>query len=97
MVKNISVVDGVEIFAPESETVFGFPSDERAFFTAGPKQEHLPIKALIASIRDNKGPLLTNADVAKLIAFARKEGGDGQLIGLQLTHSGRWSHGRPVA
>jgi hypothetical protein len=68
LVKNADAVEGVEVFTPEKNTAFAFPTDDRAMLVVGPKAEHLPVKALLASIRDNKGALLTNADVAKLIA-----------------------------
>ena len=67
-IKNTSAVEGVEVFTADKETAFAFPTDDRAMLVLGPKPEHLPVKALLTSIRDNKGPLLTNADVAKLIA-----------------------------
>jgi hypothetical protein len=63
-----NAVEGVEIFSPEKQMAFGFPSDQRAIFLVGPNQDQLPVKALLAAVRDNRGPLLTNAELAKLIA-----------------------------
>ena len=66
-VQKSSVIEGVEMFSPQSEMAFGFPADDRVLFLVGPRQEVLPAKELIAAARENKGPLLTNADLAKLI------------------------------
>jgi PBS lyase HEAT-like repeat len=64
---NNAAVEGVEMFSPEDEISFGFPSDERAVFLVGPSRDKLPVKELLTAVRDNKGPLMTNAEMAKLI------------------------------
>jgi hypothetical protein len=64
---NNAVIDGVEMFSPEDQMSFGFPADDRAIFMVGPNHDKLPIKELLAAVRDNKGSLMTNAEMAKLI------------------------------
>jgi hypothetical protein len=49
---------------------FAFPTDDRAVFFAGAAADKLPVKEVFTAIRDNKGPLLTNKDLAALIQKA---------------------------
>ena len=66
-----TTVEGVEVFAPDSHMEFAFPSDERAVAFAGPSADKLPLKEVLTAVRDNKGALLTNKDLAALIQKVR--------------------------
>jgi hypothetical protein len=67
MIPNPSSVEGVEVFAPDRHMAFAFPSNDRAVAFAGPSADKLPLKEMFTAIRDNKGALLTNKDLAALI------------------------------
>jgi hypothetical protein len=60
-------VDGVEVAMPHRTAALAMPSDDRLIAMAGPTEEKMPVKAVLASARANKGPLMTNAEMAKLI------------------------------
>ena len=64
-------VDGVEVAMPNGTAALAMPSDDRLIAMAGPTEEKMPVKAVLASARANGGanggPLMTNAEMAKLI------------------------------
>jgi hypothetical protein len=60
-------VDGVEVAMPHATGALAMPSDERLIAWAGPVEEKMPIQAVLAAAREGKGPLLGNAEMAKLI------------------------------
>lgn len=61
-------VDGLELFKPDREVGFGFVANDRAVLLAAPAAEKMPSKEMAAALRQNKGTLMTNADMARLIA-----------------------------
>lgn len=63
-----NTIDGVEVYSPEKNLMFSLVSNERAIGMAGVGLEKMPVKELIAAVKENKGALHTNADLAKLIA-----------------------------
>jgi hypothetical protein len=68
ILNKTEAVEGAEVFVPTDEIAFAFPSDDRFVAITGAKREQLPVKELLTAIRDNRGPLLTNKDLAALIA-----------------------------
>jgi hypothetical protein len=64
---NSQSIEGAEVYSPDDHTSFAFASDDRAISMVGAAQNKLPMKDLLAAARQNKGPLLTNPDIAKLI------------------------------
>jgi len=61
-------VDGMEVYGGENPGLsMFFPSNERAVLMIGPAQAKLPVAELVAAIRQDKGTLMTNAAIAKLI------------------------------
>jgi hypothetical protein len=67
LIPNAQAIEGSDVYAPDDHSAFTFASDERAIGFVGAAQNKLPIKELLANARQNKGPLLTNPDIAKLI------------------------------
>lgn len=61
-----NAIDGVEVFTPEKNVMFALVSNERAVGMVG--VEKMPVKELIAAVKQNKGTLHENADLAKLMA-----------------------------
>jgi hypothetical protein len=61
------MVDGVEVFRPDSEVALFFPDGEHAVFIAGANREVLPVNSMIAHCKAGAGKLKENAELMPLI------------------------------
>lgn len=58
---------GVDVFRPDGETAFFFPSDSRAVLVAGPRNQQLPVPALVAAVHAGEGQLKQNQALCAVI------------------------------
>ncbi len=64
----VSEVDGIESFQPDGDSAWIMPSDEMFVFLAAPDAETLPVKEMVAAIKQGKGPLAGDEKMQKLVA-----------------------------
>src|SRR5205823_6779677 len=74
LIPNAQAIEGADVYAPDDHSAFTFVADDRAIGFVGATQNKLPVKELLACARQNKGPLLSNPDIAKLIQAVPADG-----------------------
>ena len=67
---GIKKVGDIELFSPDRDVAFLFPSNTRAVMLAAPTRESLPIDAMIAAVKAGRGTLADNQEIAALIRSA---------------------------
>jgi hypothetical protein len=74
MFPQMPAIEGVDVLSPDEHVAVAFATDDYIVASAGASQDKLPTKPLLAAIRTGKGELMTNAQMAKLIASADTTG-----------------------
>lgn len=60
-------IDGMRIYAPDQETAFLLPSDDRLVIVASPRGKELPTEEIVAGLHAMSGGLRQDAEMARLI------------------------------
>ena len=68
MVKETSTVDGLEVLRPEREFALLLPSNDRLVLLAGPREEAIPLAAVISAINVKKTGLQATPEMRRLAA-----------------------------
>ena len=67
---GVTKIGDIEVFRPDSEVAFVFPSNTRAVLIGGPRRQALPIETVVAALKAGRGGLADNKEMAALIRSA---------------------------